>query len=319
MRRVLPPFLAVRAFEAAARHLSFKQAAEELFVTQSAVSHQVKALEEFLERQLFLRKANGVMLTPAGKQYFDDVAAILDQLDESTRRNTYCKTAIRLHVRSTPAFAARWLLKKITSFNMAYPEIELQVTTGIETANFRTDDVDILIQYGQQHAGGLSVVPFLSTSRVPVCSPEFADSRPSIQTPEDLLQHTLLRDVVGDEWTDWFKSAGVENPDSVHGPLFEHCDLSLRAAEQGQGIALAYEALISDEISEGILVKLFEIETMPQVIYSLTCPKNWIDRPKISVFRRWLLKEMGQISGSLNIPARPIDNRKYVPAYPYPN
>ncbi len=163
MKRLLPPFAAVRAFEAAARHLSFKEAAEELCVTQSAISHQVKALEAFLEKTLFYREANAVTLTSVGERYFKDVSAILDQFDESTRRNKDCGREGRLNVHSTPAFAARWLLKNINSFNQAHPDIEIRLTTGIETTDFRTDGIDVLIQYGQQSAAGLISDPFLST------------------------------------------------------------------------------------------------------------------------------------------------------------
>ncbi len=317
MKRTLPPFPAVRAFEAAARHVSFKDAAEELHVTQSAVSHQVKGLEEFLGKALFHRAANGVTLTRAGEEYFDDVSSILDQLEESTRRNRDCEISGPLRICSTPAFAARWLLPRINAFNSVFPDIELQITTTIEPIDFRKDDVDVLLQYGRQSARGLRVDPFLSSARIPVCSPGFLESSVSIQDPEDLLQHTLLRDVVGDEWADWFKCAGIDFPETIQGPCFEHCDLSLRAAEKGQGIALAYDALITDEIASGALLKLFDIKTSRKVIYSVTCPECWINRPRVSAFRKWLFRETGRVGCTAKPEAKPTADQVYIPALPY--
>ena len=176
MKRTLPPFPAVRAFESAARHLSFKDAAEELHVTQSAISHQVKGLEDFLGSALFRRAPSGVTLTPAGEDYFDDVSSILDQLDAVTRRNKDCDIGGPLRVRATPAFAARWLVQRINAFHSQFPDIDLYVTTTIETTDFRTDDVDVLLQYGQQHASGLRVEPFLASARIAVCSPMLLDN-----------------------------------------------------------------------------------------------------------------------------------------------
>ena len=318
MKRSLPPFSAVRAFEAAARHLSFKNAAEELHVTQSAVSHQIKSLEEFLATTLFYRAANGVTLTPAGEEYFGDVSAILDQLEASTERSRVCELKGPLRLRSTPAFAARWLIKRINRFNARYPDVELHVTTSIEPTDFLTEDVDVLLQYGRRPASGLRVDPFLSSGRVPVCSPSFLDAGPPVHEPEDLLDHTLLRDVVGDQWTEWLSAAGVAKADGLSGPRFEHCDLTLRAAEQGQGIALAYEALISEELANGSLVKLFDVKTSPKIIYSVTCPECWIGRPKISAFRKWLFEEAGDTQCRGLPKAGRAENDGYVPAHPYP-
>lgn len=317
MKRALPPFSAVRAFEAAARHLSFKSAAEELNVSQSAISHQIKALEEFLQQPLFRRCANAVTLTDTGNRYYHDVSLVLDQLDETTRNNRKQASRRSLHVRSTPAFAARWLLRNVNDFNTTHPEIELKVTTSIETTDFRADDVDLLVQYGQQGADGLSVEAFMTTSRIPVCSPELISKGPPIVQPGDLLQHTLLRDMVGDEWADWFKTAGVECRGRISGPIFEHCDLSLRAAEQGQGIALAYEALIERELANGTLVRLCNAKTRPNVVYSLACPQAWLDRTNISAFRSWLFKKTRRQICPQVPAAAANNNHNYLPAYPY--
>ncbi len=134
-----------------------------------------------------------------------------------------------------------------------------------------------------------------------------------------MLQYTLLRDNVGDEWQDWFQSAGIDVHDSLHGPIFEHCDLSLRAAELGQGIALAYEALVADEIAAGTLVRLCTARTSPKVIYSITCPESWMRRRNISAFRRWLFSEMSELTCAAISTAATVDETGYVAAHPYTN
>jgi len=169
MKRNLPPFAAIRAFEAAARHRSFQDAADELHVTQSAISHQVKRLEDFLNVALFRRNGHGVEPTPDGLDYCGDVGAILDGLDASTERIKGSDGAGPLFVRATPAFASRWLLPRMGAFNRAYPEIELQVTTTADPMHFPRNGVDVLIQYGQAPTPSLRVDPFLTSTRFPVC------------------------------------------------------------------------------------------------------------------------------------------------------
>ena len=291
MKRKLPPFAAVRAFEAAARHGSFKNAAEELHVTQSAISHQVKRLEDFLGASLFHRNANGVDLTHCGTDYFGEVSSILDRLDASTERVTGEEACGPLAVRGTPAFTSRWLLPRMEGFNRAYPDIELEVTTTTDPMHFPADGVDILVQYGQEPAEGFKVDPFLSSARFPVCSPALLAKGPAIERPEDLMQVTLLRDVVGDDWATWFDCACPKIPDKIRGPRFAHCELTLRAAEEGQGVALAYGNLIGRDLAEGRLIKLFDLETPRKVIYSLTCPEAWTNRPRIAAFWNWIFEQ----------------------------
>ena len=319
MKRVLPPFSAVRAFEAAARHLSFKAAAEELCVTQSAVSHQVKSLEDFLGSPLFHRQANTVALTDTGQDYFEDLHSILDHLDDSTRRNRDCETGRALHVHSTPAFATRWLLKNMEAFCSSHPDIELRLTTGIETTNFQTQDVDLLIQYGQRSADGLRTDPFLATTRVPVCSPKLITDAGAVRSPDDLLSYPLLRDDVGDEWHDWFRLAGVDVPEDLHGPVFAHCDLSLSAAEEGLGVALAYEAFIREQVADGRLIRLCRTSTRPKVIYSVTCPQGWERRRKIAAFRSWLFDATAPLATTAKAKPVAADSDGYLPAVPFPN
>ena len=291
MRRKLPPFAAVRAFEAAARHQSFKAAAEELNLTQSAISHQVKGLETFLGEPLFRRHATGVALTRCGAAYFGDLTTILDRLDASTRNVTGAVEAGPLSVCATPAFASRWLVPRLRDFGRAYPDIDVELMTTDNPMQFPGEGVDILIQYGQEPAAGLAVEPFLASARFPACSPALLEAAPPLSDPADLAQFPLLRDDVGDDWETWFACADRRLPAGVRGPRFAHCELTHRAAEEGQGVVLAYAALVEREVAEGRLVKLFDLETPPKVIYSLTCPEAWTNRPRIAAFRNWILEE----------------------------
>jgi len=291
MRRHLPPFAAVRAFEAAARHQSFKAAARELHLTQSAISHQVKSLEEFLGVSLFDRNGHGVALTPRGSNYVSDVSSILDRLSTSTERLAGIAETGTLKVCASPGFASRWLMPRLSRLASAHPGIDVEVATTSDPLQFPDDDTDVLIQYGQAPADGFRVEPFMSSSRVPVCSPRLLEDGPALRTPDDLSKVTLLRDVVGDGWAAWFARAKTSMPDGAQGPRFEHCELSLRAAEEGQGVALGYTALIGQDIAEGKLVRLFDLETPSNVIYSLTCPEAWANHPCIAAFRNWIFAE----------------------------
>jgi LysR family glycine cleavage system transcriptional activator len=187
----------------------------------------------------------------------------------------------------------------MAAFNRAHQEIELEVTTTTDPMHFPSDGVDVLIQYGQKPAEGFRVDPFFSSTRVPVCHPKMLEAGPALRRPEDLAKLTLLRDVVGDDWDTWFACANSKMPKKIRGPRFAHCELTMRAAEEGQGVALAYAALIENEIAEGKLVKLFDLETPPKVIYSLTCPESWSNRPRIAAFRNWVFAEAAKNAGSL--------------------
>ena len=295
MRRRLPPFAALRAFEAAARHQSFKAAAEELSVTQSSISHQVKGLEDFVGAPLFHRNGKGVVLTRCGTEHLHDLTQILDQLDAWTERAKGDDAAGTLAVCATPAFASRWLVPRLQSFHESYPKIDLEVTTTDDPMHFPGAGVDVLIQYGQMPEAGMSVDPFLTSTRFPACSPRLLEGAPPVERPEDLARFTLLRDDVGDDWGSWFACAEARAPDKIRGPRFAHCELTHKAAEEGQGVVLAYSALIDRELAEGRLVKLFDLETPPKVIYSLTCPTSWSNRPRIAAFRNWVF---GEVAGT---------------------
>jgi LysR family transcriptional regulator, glycine cleavage system transcriptional activator len=292
MNRHLPPFSSIRAFEAAARHLSFKEAAEELHVSDSAISHQIRNLEDFLHTPLFLRKPHGVTLTRRGEDYLSQLTAVLDMLDACTEQARGSGLAGPLKIQTTPAFAARWLVPRIRAFNQHYPDIELHITTSLAPPDFSRGDADVVVQYGVKPAKGLTVEPILYSARSPVASPDLLRQGMPLREPADLRHYTLLRDMVGDDWPAWFELASASPVELPGGPRFEHCNLTLGAAEQGQGVALAFLALAQSALAAGTLVRVFEAQTLPKAIYSVVFPTEWKSYGKVAAFRAWLMDQV---------------------------
>jgi LysR family transcriptional regulator, glycine cleavage system transcriptional activator len=299
MRRHLPHLSAIQGFEAAARHLSFKRAADELNLTQSAVSHQVKALEAFLGVPLFQRAGNQLELTDEGRDYLVEVTAGLERLEAGTGRICGDGSSEILSVRGTPAFIARWLTPRIDRFRQWAPGVELQLTTGLPPTDFSSRDVDVIIHWGEAPVPGVRVDPFLSSARFPVCSPDLVRRLGPFRRPADLARATLLHDMVGDGWQGWLERLGAAGFAHEKGPRFGHCELTLGAAERGQGVALAYGALIETELADGKLVRLFDEATEPVLIYSLACLEGRAEVPKIAAFRTWVMAEVGAVATRL--------------------
>lgn len=297
MHRDLPPFSALRAFEASARHCSFKRAAEELCVTQSAISHRIKELEDYLGVPLFLRQTRKVVLTDRGGDYLADLGDVLDRMQDATQQVRDLGLHGPLSVRGTPAFVSRWLLPRLASFNAVYPGIELHISTMMAPADFATEDVDVVVQWGLEARAGLRSDPFLETSGYPVASPQLLRNGPPVTCPGDLLRHVLLHEEVDDEWPRWLQRAGVNYAGAENGPRFQHCDLALNAAIEGLGIALCFAELAAADIASGRLVRLFEIALPQRAIYSVVTPEAWSKRPRTAAFRNWLLTEAGKTCG----------------------
>lgn len=289
--RNLPSLAGLRAFDAAARHLSFRHAAEELCVTQSAISHQIRGLEEFLGCKLFLRGHNRVDLSPTGESYLKEVSILLDGLEAASRRIVDTAHSARLAVQATPAFAARWLMRRLDRFTELCSKSEISISTGLPPTDFSRGDVDVVIHWGAEPLPGVHVEPFLASPRLPVASPALIKRFGHPSHPATLRDFPLLRDEVQDGWSDWFKIAGVAPQKQPSAPCFGHCELVLNAAENGLGVALAYERLVSRELSEGKLVRLFDIKSGPFLIYSVACLDQRSDEPLIAAFRDWIMAE----------------------------
>jgi len=289
MGRSLPSFSAARAFEAAARHLSFKEAAAELCLSPSAISHQIRALEAYLDTALFERQGNRLALTLTGRGYAGKLTGLLDIFDESTRA---VREAGRrpFRVLCTPGFAARWLVPRLDRLSFS-DRVRLRVSTGAPSTDFASNDADVVIQWSDSPIFGVRTDVLMASNRCPVASQDLL-RRENIRAPEDLLRVTLMHDEVQDAWAEWFGAAGIAPPAMPRGPVLPNCELATTAAERGQGVALAYDSLVRDTLAEGRLVRLFNTVTMPIVIYSLACPEARVDDPMIRQFRDWIFAEV---------------------------
>ena len=288
MRR-LPPFSAMRAFEAAARHLSFTDAAKELGISQSAISHQVRQLEEFLDTSLFVRRPRRLELTRAGGFYLESLSGLMDGLEEATR-SVSDEAGGALRVRATPTFAARWLTPRMDRFTARHG-VSLIISTGLPPTDFSRGEHDVEIHWGAAPVEGVVVEPFMSTPKIAVCAPEKAE-RLRRTGPAGLKEETLLRDETDDCWEEWLASAGIEGVDHTKGPAFAYCDLAITAAERGQGVALSYKALVEDDLAAGRIEQVFPQQTQDKVIYSVAYPKSRRFSRKIVDFRDWVFEEM---------------------------
>lgn len=288
MNRRLPPFAAVRAFEAAARHLSFKTAAEELCLSPSAISHQIRALEDYLDTALFERVGNRLQLTLTGRGYAGKLTGLLDGLDSSTRAVQQAG-ARPFRVLCTPGFAARWLVPRLD--RLAFGDrVRLRVSTGAPSTDFACNDADLVIQWSVDATPGVRVEPLMETSRYPVISPTLRREA-GVTRPEDLLGLRLMYDETDDSWSDWFRAAGI-TPDALpRGPVFPNCELATTAAEQGQGVSLAYDAVVRSTLASGRLERLFDTVTLPMVIYSVAYPEARAADPMIRAFSDWVFAE----------------------------
>lgn len=287
MGRNLPPFAAVRAFEATARRMSVKDAAEELCLTPSAVSHQIKALEGFLDTRLFERSGNRLALTLTGEAYAGKLTHLLDSFQEDTE--TVRGKPRVLRVLSTPGFAARWLVPRLPRLDFAR-DLRVRVSNGAPSLDFATNDADVVIQWSDRPTPGLIVEPLMVSARYPVISPVLR-AREDVSRPEDLLRLTLFYDETDDAWTEWFAAAGLPGVGLPPGPTYPNCELATTMVEQQQGVSLAYDAVARGTIAAGRLERLFDMSTSPMVIYSIACQDHRADEDRIAAFRAWLIAE----------------------------
>jgi LysR family glycine cleavage system transcriptional activator len=291
MRR-LPPLNALRAFEAAARHLSFTRAAGELNVTQAAVSHQIRALEERLGRKLFRRVGRNLFLTDAAQIYLADLRAAFDRIDEATRRLEARDRGGVLNATVLPSFAAMWLLPRLGRFRAAHPDIDVRLSSDSEMVDFARSDFDIGVRTGRGRWPGLRAHLILTERLTVVCSPGLARSL-GLREPRDLAKATLLHDEPRERWALWFRALGIEDVDAWRGPGFSHSNMVIQAAIAGQGVAVVGETLATDELEAGRLMRPFP-ETLPtDYSYYLVYLEAAAERPKIVAFRDWILAEAG--------------------------
>lgn len=294
--RRLPPLNAVRAFEAAARHLNFTRASEELFVTQAAVSHQVRALEDWLSVPLFERQGRSVFLTPAGQAYFTEVREVLDRLAEATARAKTADAAGPLTVSTMASFAANWLVPRLGQFNAAHPDVEVRISAQDAIVDFARDNVDMAIRYGAGSWPGVDVVPLMAEDVFPVCSPALLEGEHPLNSPSDLRHHNLLHDDLQITWAIWLKAAGVNDVNADRGTRIDLSALIVDAALLGQGVALARSALVAHHLAAGRLVRPFDVQLPSRYAYYIVYPPRSRDLHRVQVFTAWMIA-MAEESG----------------------
>lgn len=285
----LPPLNALRAFEAAARHLSFTRAAEELFVTQAAISHQIKSLEEHLGIKLFMRKNRALLLTEEGQAYYLDIKDIFTALHEATEKLLARGAKGAITVSLQPSFAIQWLVPRLNAFNILHPDIDVRIKAVDQPDNSLTEDVDVAIYYGRGRWTNVLAEKLHTEYLIPVCSPMLINGNKPLYSPKDLSNHTLLHDTSRRDWKRWFKDAGVKGVNVNHGPIFSHSSMVLQAAIHGQGVALAHSVLAKPDIDAGRLVCPFSEVLVSKNAYYIVCREPQADVGKIAAFREWML------------------------------
>jgi LysR family glycine cleavage system transcriptional activator len=291
MRPRLPPLNALKAFEAAARHESFTRAAEELCVTQGAVSHQVKALEAELAIKLFNRERQRLIITEAGKDYLTVVRDALDRIAVGTERLLQRQNAGVLTVSTSPDFAAKWLVHRLGHFADAHPGIDLRVSATLHHVDFAREEVDLAVRHGEGSWPGLDTVRLSAEQLFAVCSPKLISGRRRLNKPADILNFPLLHLDSRADWTNWLQAAGLDGADVMRGPVLNRASMVIDAATNGQGIALARTTLAAWDIINGRLVRPFSESLRLSKTYWIVCPKATATVPKIVTFRDWLLAE----------------------------
>lgn len=316
----LPPLNSLRVFEAAARHLSFKEAANELSITQAAVSHQIKSLEDYLGVELFKRVGRGVQLTEAARAAlprlqdgFEALAAAIEAIHERADETDLMITA-------PPVFTARWLMPRLADFSRREPKIDVRVVASSKMVDAgaldaaqvligghdpRNETSGVEIHLGSGDYPGYRADRLFGVSTVVVASPQLVRGERPLREPADLARHTLLHDDAmdlvahGHAWQKWLELAGVaDRIDGTRGPHFSSNILSLEAASQQLGVALALRPLVDADIASGRLCAPFKVELKPQSAYYLVCPEVIADRPAVGAFRTWLLEKSSEAAAT---------------------
>ncbi len=291
----LPPLNALRAFEAAARHLSFKRAAEELCVTQGAISRHIAHLEIALSMRLFVRSHRQVELTPEGLVYSRDVRNAFLALKRATANLSALADDNTLRIKIPPTCAVRWFVPRLARFHAAYPDITVQITTSHEPANFDRDRIDVAIQYNGTDDSRLVCEQLFSEVMIPVCSRHLAEQNGGLREPRDLAGHVLLKSIHRlDDWPRWFEMAGIELDSAPeHELVLENASLTYEAAEKGLGIALAQSVFVEDELRSRRLVVPMKQSLVTDAGYYIVFPEERARLTKLRAFRCWLSGEVG--------------------------
>jgi len=287
----LPSLNGLRAFEAAARHMSFTLAASELNVTQTAISHQIRRLEEELGVRLFVRQNRSLSLTPEAVEYLPGVRAAFNDLRLATDRLLRKDDDHVLTVSTLASFAAKWLLPRLSAFQEAHPGIDVRITTSTSLVDFQRDKVDVAIRYGRGQWAGLRSDWLMADELFPVCSPSLLQGSKPLKCPEDLRDHVLLHTSGAntDDWRLWLTAAGLPTDMSRQpGLTFDLTFVTVQAAIDGIGVAMGRTSYVRDDIAKGRLVVPFKITLPADAGFYLVSSQGRADTPKLAAFRSWL-------------------------------
>ncbi|MEX0284964.1 MAG: transcriptional regulator GcvA [Paracoccaceae bacterium] len=296
MYRNLPPLRSLQAFEAAARHLSFSKAADELGVTPGAISHQIKTLEDWLGAPLFIRLTRALRLTEAGALALPQLTSGFDSLSAGADRMKVVREDDALTISVSPGFGSLWLVPRLDRFRRLHPEVELRIDGTDRLVDLSSGDVDVAIRYGPGGYEGVHCDRLFAMRATPVCSPLLVSRGPGIKEPRDLKHHTLLhvewKEVEG-SWRTWLLAAGVQDVDPYQGLRFTKEEMAVRAALDGEGVALVGDRMAADHLASGRLMRPFDAALSTPLVfaYYLLRPKGGADRAKVTKFRDWLLLE----------------------------
>src|ERR1700674_2937297 len=294
MNARLPSLNGLRAFEAAARHLSFTVAASELNVTQTAISHQIRRLEEQLGIRLFVRRNRALALTREAESYLPSVRTAFEDLRRATARLRRPEREGLLTVSTTASLAAKWLVTRVAAFQDANPGIEVRITTSAHLVDFAREEVDMAVRYGRGSWPGLRAQWLMAEDIFPVCSPALLRHTRPLRRPEDLAHHTLLHASVSrEDWQLWLTAAGL--PVSIaqrRGLNFDQSFMALQAAVEGLGVALGRSRLVEADIAAGRLVVPFHLVLPSNAGFYIVAPEETADIPKITLFRDWLIRSV---------------------------
>ncbi|MET3992979.1 LysR family glycine cleavage system transcriptional activator [Bradyrhizobium sp. S3.9.2] len=288
----LPSLNGLRAFEAAARHLSFTLAASELNVTQTAISHQIRRLEEELGIRLFVRQNRALALTPEARDYLPGVRAAFNDLRLATDRLLRKDDDKVLTVSTLASLAAKWLLPRLTDFQEQHPGIDVRITTSTSLVDFQRDNVDAAIRYGRGQWPGLRADWLMADELFPVCSPSLLRGDKPLRQPEDLKGYPLLHtsNANSDDWRLWLTAAGLPGDIARQpGITFDMIFMTIQAAIDGIGVAMGRTSYVQDDIAKGRLVVPFKIALPADAGFYLVAPEGRREAPKLAAFRKWMI------------------------------
>lgn len=298
----LPPLSTLRVFRAAAHHLSFTAAANDLNVTQAAVSHQIKSLESHFGRTLFERGGRTLALTEYGRRLLPYVDRAFSILQEGVEHVHAEADPNALTVSVLPSFAARWLVPRLGLFLRAHPEVDFRLAPSRHLTDFRRERVDLAVRYGTGSYRGLVSLHLEDEIIVPVCAPALLEGPHPIREPSDLRHHVLLHDEGHGDWRQWLLAAEAQDVDPARGPVYTDSGMAIQSAIAGDGIVLAREKLVKSDLERGLLVRPFDIPQPTRFAYYIVYPDDLPVTPAMEAFIEWVRAEM------LNdTPARPVE------------